>query len=782
MLNAATEKTPSVPEESTGVSAQDLPLQLALTAALERMNAGDSIGALAHLQPVEALASTRDIASYVFGLFYFNTGETERALVWFDRALHMNPNFPQALTGRAVALQRVGRPEEALGALEAILRLEPADHEALYMSGVILHGLDRWQEALSAYDAALRQKPDYREALTNRGVLLEQIGQFEPALASFDAALALGLEDTTVHFNRGSVLQRLGRFEEALAAYDHLRALGAADPETELNRGNVLQKLGRLAEAVAGYDAALKLRPLYPQALYNRGIALHRLGCSVEALESFDAALALKPVYPEALCNRGNVLNELRRYAEALSSYEAALRLRPDFAQAQINRANVLFESGRYEEAIENSTRILLNESDHPQALCVRGAALHRLDRFEEALEALDHALRSRPEFPEAWLNRGNVQQELGQLEAALESYDRALAFRPNYAEVLSSRGVALKELGFLSEALASFDEALRLKPDFPDARNNLAGALLLGGDLKQGFDAYESRWDRSNAPRKTLYSSLPTWRGEPLAGRRILVWDEQGLGDLIQFSRYLPMLADLGAEVTLLSRPAMFPLLGTLPRVPHFIEAVADEGAYDYQIALMSLPHAFGTTLGSIPAQLPYLYAEPQRVAHWAARIGGDGFRIGICWHGNAKINLERSIPLTAFAPLAAIEGVRLISLMREADGDANAHSSAVPIETLGPDFDAGPDAFLDTAAAMAHLDLIVTSDTAIAHLAGALGRPTYVALKRVPDWRWLMKGERSPWYPTLRLYRQTDRGDWRPVFDRIAACVEERMHFPKD
>ncbi|MGB8277252.1 MAG: tetratricopeptide repeat protein [Methylovirgula sp.] len=765
---------------ASGNSAEDFKLQCAVTAALECMNAGDRAGALAHLAPVEGLAAARENASYVFGLFYFNIGETQRALEWFDRALYLKPAFPDALAARAVALQRLGHTQDALAALEAILRIDPGNYEALYMSGVIHQSLDHPQEALARYEGALMQKPDYCEALLNRGVLLEQLGHCEAALASFDSVLALRPDDAMAHFNRGSVLQRLGRFEASLAAYDGARAQGAMDPEVELNRGNVLQKLSRFEEALAGYDSALKLRSHYPQALYNRGIALHRLGRLSEAVAAFDAALAQKPAYPEALCNRGNVLNELKRFAEALASYDAALRLRPDFAQAQINRANVLFAQERYEAAIDACADIFMREPDHAQALCVRGAALHRLGRLEAALGALDHALRARPDFPEAWLNRGNVLQELGRFADALQSYDLALALRPNYAEVLSSRGVALKELGHLSEAIASFDEALKLKPDYPDARNNLAGALLLGGDLAQGFDAYESRWERSNAPRKTLYSTLPTWSGEPLDGRRILVWDEQGLGDLIQFSRYLPALVDRGAEVTLLGRRSTFHLLGTLPNPPHFIERVADENAYDYQIALMSLPHVFGTTLETIPAQLPYLYAEPQRVAQWAARIGAHGFRIGICWRGNPKINLERSVPLASFAPLAAIEGVRLISLMKDADHEAN--SSAVPIETLGPELDAGPYAFIDTAAVMAHLDLIVTSDTSIAHLAGALGRPAYLALKRVPDWRWLMHGERSRWYPTLRLFRQIERGDWKPVFDKIAACIVERMRFPID
>lgn len=755
--------------------ADDVKLQGALAAGMAALNLGDAVGALAHLAPVQDLAFARDRASYVFGLFYFSIGETERALRWFDRALTLRPSLTEALSARAIALQKLGRPGDALASLAAMLRLEPNNCEALYLTGALHQSLGHVPQALEFYTAALAQKPDYCEAQLNRGALLEQLGRLDEALAAFDAVLAARPHDALANFNRGSVLQRQGEYERALAAYERAAAENPTDPEVELNRGNVLQKLGRFEAALARYDRALRLRSVYPQAHYNRGIALHRMERLAEAVMAFDTALAQKPNYPEACCNRGNVLNDLKRYDDALAAYDAALHLKPGFPQALINRTHVLFAQERYDAVLEAAAEILAQEPDHAQAFCVKGAALHRLVRLDEALEALDSAVRVRPSFPEAWLNRGNVLQEMGRLGEALASYDSALKQREDYPEVLSSRGVALKELGRLDEALASIEAALALKPDYPDARNNRAGVLLLKGEMKRGLEDFESRWDRSNAPRKTLRSSRPTWQGEPLEGCHLLVWDEQGLGDLIQFARYLPMLTARAAQVTLLGRRNMHQLLATLPNPPRFVDSVTEESAYDYQIALMSLPHVLGTELGTIPAPVPYLSPEPARVARWAERIGQDGFRIGICWHGNRKINLERTIPLAEFAPLAALEGVRLISLMK--DG-VEANAPDVPVEMFGG-FDDGPDAFLDTAAVMANLDLIVTSDTSIVHLAGALGRPTYLALKKVPDWRWLDGGEGSPWYPTLRLFRQEDRGDWRPVMERIAAVVSEQRRF---
>jgi hypothetical protein len=335
-----------------------------------------------------------------------------------------------------------------------------------------------------------------------------------------------------------------------------------------------------------------------------------------------------------------------------------------------------------------------------------------------------------------------------------------------------------LKEAGRIDEALVYFDEALKYRSGFPDARNNRGSALLLKGSLKAGFEDFESRWERSNAPPKTFVSDLPKWVGQNLAKQAIIVWDEQGLGDLIQFSRYLLCLVEAGANVTLLCRENMHRLLRTLPKPIRLVDALDPNERFAFQSALMSLPYGFQTSLETVPAPVPYLHPEPSLVSKWAGRIGSEGFRIGICWQGNKFINLQRSIPLPCFAPLAAIDGVRLISLMKDQKSiEVEAAGGPFAIEGLGGEFDTGPDSFVDCAAVMANVDLVVTSDTAIAHLAGALGRPVFLVLKHVPDWRWLMHRDDSPWYPTIRLFRQAEKGDWNSVFERIASSIEARV-----
>ena len=750
-------------------------LRDAITEAFALLNAGARQEAIAQIKQYADIAARSHAGCYIFGLIHFNAGDLRHALTWFDRALALQPGFPEALSARTIVLQRLSQPHDALELFEAILKLRPHDAEALFSVGVVLQSLGRMADALAAYEAALQWSPTHWGALTNRGALLERFGRLDEALVSFDAIETIRPGDSSNLFNKGSVLQKLGRHEDALAAYEEAARRGPPDAETELNRGIVLQKLGRLKEALISYDLASRYRDGYPQALYNKGIALQGLGRPQEALAAYDAALALDPSYYEASCNRGNILHELGQLEHALAACAYTLKIRPGFLPALTNRANILLQLGRAEEAILSCNEVLRRVPEHPQSLGIRGAALHKLGRLGEALASLDEAVRLIPGAPDNWLNRGNVLQKLDRHPEAVACYNEALRIKPDYFEALSGLGVALREAGQIDEALVYFDAALNHEPGYPDARINRAGVLLLKGSMKAGFEDFESRFDHSNAPPKTLVSDLPIWEGQKLAGQAIVVWDEQGLGDLIQFSRFLLCLVDAGADVTLLCRKNMHRLLRTLPKQVRLVEALDLNESFAFQSALMSLPRGFQTSLETVPVQIPYLRPEPGLVAKWAGRIGTRGFRIGIGWQGNKLINLQRSIALPCFAPLAAIEDVRLISLMKnqaaiEVETPAGGRFT---IESLGSDFDAGPDSFVDCAAVMESLDLVVTSDTALAHLAGALGRPVFLALQRVPDWRWLMHREDSPWYSSMRLFRQAEKGDWESVFMRMAANI---------
>jgi hypothetical protein len=373
--------------------------------------------------------------------------------------------------------------------------------------------------------------------------------------------------------------------------------------------------------------------------------------------------------------------------------------------------------------------------------------------------------------------NRGLTLKAMGRLDEARASIEKALSLDPNNVEAIANRGNVFYEQGRLDEALADYDRALKVRPDFAEANYGRALASLTLGDWETGFKLYDTR-DRLKTP---AHPSLPhpRWTGEIAPGERLLLLCEQGLGDMIMFGRFAPLLAQRGADVTLLAPPQMRRLLSSLEgvTVAGLDDAPPVNGHPVRWLPLMSAPGVLGVRPDKVPATVPYLAADPGRIEQWAASFGGDGFKVGITWGlGTARdwFGRLRDIPLAAFAPLAEIPGVRLVSLQK---GPPLNEIARVPfgarIEQPGDDFDAGPDAFLDTAALMMSLDLVVTCDTSIAHLAGALGRPVFTALPSVADWRWLRGRDDTPWYPTMTLFRQSAPGDWREPFARIAAAA---------
>ena len=437
-----------------------------------------------------------------------------------------------------------------------------------------------------------------------------------------------------------------------------------------------------------------------------------------------------------------------------------------------LNRAVAAYKERRFADAEQLCRAILAVKQDVFDALHLLAVAQTMLGRWKDALATYDRVLALRPDHAEALFNRAVTLQKLRRFEEALASYERALALRPDYVEALTNRGVAFRELRRLEEALASYEQALTLRPDYVEALNNRGIALLLAGEYKDGWHDFEWRLLLKDFPSRRPDINAPFWQGEELDGRRLLVFAEQGLGDIIQFARYLPLVAQRRCQLTFLTEAKLIRLLRPLTSGIKVISTLRTDQEFDYQCALMSIPHRLGTDLESIPNIVPYLRAEDALIARWRERIGERGFKIGIAWQGNPQgtIDRGRSIPLTEYFALAQLPRVRLISLQQH---DGLNQLAAVPeevtIETLGEDFDNGLDAFIDTAAVMSNLDLVITSDTSIAHLAGALGHRVWLALKYVPHWVWMLDREDNPWYPTMRLFRQSERDNWKPVFSNM-------------
>jgi len=378
-----------------------------------------------------------------------------------------------------------------------------------------------------------------------------------------------------------------------------------------------------------------------------------------------------------------------------------------------------------------------------------------------------------KPDYADAYNNRGVVLKELMRVDEALGSYDRAIEIKPDYAEAYYNRGNALKELKRLEEAIASYDRAIEIKPDYADAFWNKALSLLLNGDLIRGWEVYEWRWKVDSHTSLNRNFPQPLWLGfKDIAGKTILLHAEQGLGDTIQFCRYAKLVKSKGAKVVLEVPKALLGLLSGLEGVDEFVEKGKALPVFDYHCPLMSLPLAFKTALESIPNKIPYIQSNISNQNKWQERIGGAGFKVAICWQGSTKgkVDVGRSFPVSLFERLAKIDGVRLISLQKN-EGVEQLKSLPVgmSVETLPDDFDSGENAFLDSAAVMRCVDLVITSDTALTHLAGALGVKTWLPLKYVPDWRWMLDRSDSPWYPNHRLFRQKTSDDWIGVFKEM-------------
>jgi tetratricopeptide (TPR) repeat protein len=522
--------------------------------------------------------------------------------------------------------------------------------------------------------------------------------------------------------------------------------------------------------ALAGYDRALGIRPDSAVAHNNRANCLRELGRLDEALASYERAITIRPDYAEAFHNRAVTLQDQRRFADALASYDRAIALRPDYADALYRRGNCLQSLDRYEEALASLDRALAARPDYAEAYNSRGLCLKKLGRADDALASYERALAARPDYPEACYNRGNCLKEMRRFAEAIASYDRAIALAPDYPEAFNNRANCRKELLRFDEALQDYAQAISLRPDYADARFNAALCRLLIGDFARGWEEHETRWEAGarRAFRRNL--AQPLWRGEPIAGKTILLYAEQGYGDAIQFCRYVPLVAATGARVLFEVNASLRDLMTSLAGEAQVVPAGAPLPAFDLQCPLLSLPLAFGTRLETIPAATPYLRASPAAMAKWRERLGTKtGPLIGLAWSGSATHHddANRSIPLRALLPLLDA-GATFVSLQKELGAD----DAPFPRERGDiRHFSGELKTFSDTAALVAQMDLVISVDTSIAHLAGALAKPAWILLPFMPDWRWLLDRDDSPWYPTLRLFRQDAAREWDGVIARVRA-----------
>ncbi|MGH6827308.1 MAG: tetratricopeptide repeat protein [Rhizomicrobium sp.] len=678
---------------------------------------------------------------------------------------------------QAFRLHAQGRFTEAERAYQDAIRLDPGNVQALHLLGVLRLQRGETGPAIALMCRSLAIEP--RQALAQRdlGNAYQQAGRPDDALSSYDRALALKPEMADAHNNRGICLAALGRTGEAVTAYGRAIALKPDYAQAYNNRGTALSSLRRLSEAVADFDNAVALKADYIKAYNNRGAALVDLNRLADALADHDRAISLAPEEVDSHVKRAGVLVRLGRQGEALESYDRAVALDPHSADAHDGRATTLTLLQRPVEALESAAAALALNPSSSAFHNNRGSALAALGRADEALQSFAKALSLDPHSATALSNRATCLSMTGRAQEGLASLDRALELMPNLTQGHINRGNILSDLKRYDDALASFERALCLSPDSADGHFGRATTLLRQGRFAEGWPPYE--WRKKRVSADAFHAQgRPEWTGrERLEGKIVFVEAEQGLGDCIQFCRYVPLLADLGARVTMTVRGGQKRLLRSLdPRV-EILDAGTLPSAFDYHMALLSLPLAFETRVVNIPARTPYLRASPERSEYWRQRLGGRGLKVGIAWQGSAY-SASRSFPLSDAIALASVPHVRLISLQKDAGLEQlSALPSGMTVEGPGADYLGGD--FAETAAIIDALDLVISCDTAMLHLAGAMKRPVWAALAHAADWRWLQDGNETPWYPGMRLFRQAGRGEWRGVFEAMRRELERFDHF---
>jgi tetratricopeptide (TPR) repeat protein len=702
-------------------------------------------------------------------LKHHQAGRVAEADVACGELLSRWPNDADALNLRAVIACMNGRFADGRQLLERLLARRPDNLQALTTLGDTLDALGDVGGTIEIFQRALTVSPRDAKLHSRLGTALLNAGRSVEAEAEYRQSIALAGRVAQTHFNHGVALHRLGRTEDAALAYRAALSLDPNHVAAHLNLGNVLMDLDRIDDAIASYRAAIAVQPHAADGHSNLGLALLRQNRLSEGAACQLKALECDPQHAGAHAGLGLVCRMQGNHADAIRMCENALALKPELAEASITLGTALLELDRAEEALavyQRAHELLPNDASIHGNIAV---ALIKLKRYSEAATACRMALQLRPAYASAYSNLGVALLQLDRTSEAIAVTERAIEIDPAFAKAYSNLSECLRDEGRIDEAFDASRTAISLPSHDPMLQFNHALALLMNGDYEAGWATYEVR-RRAGVltPRERVFP-VPEWRGEALAGRTLLLHAEQGLGDTLQFVRFVRELVQPGVSIVLECQRPLVDLLqsiGSLQIVPQG----ASLPHFDVHLPLMSLPHVLGTRLQSIPADVPYLTADAVRIAGWKARLGQTGdLNVGVVWSGNPehKWDRRRTMAASNVLPALAVPGVRLFSLQKDPRPEDRGTLRALAdcITDLAPELTD----FTETAAAIEALDLVIAVDTSVAHLAGALGRPVWLMTPYALDWRWLRDREDSPWYPTMRLFRQSVPKVWDDVLARI-------------
>jgi tetratricopeptide (TPR) repeat protein len=594
------------------------------------------------------------------------------------------------------------------------------------------------------YRRILAQEPRHADALHFLGVIAYQAGRPEEAIRSIAAAIGLNPAKAAYHCNLGLAYQTVRHVEEAANCFEE----------------------------------SLRLRPANPVAHNNLGVIRLEQGRPEEAAQCFQQAKRFHANDAEAYCNLGKALRAQGKLDQAIAGLEQAILLRPTYVEARIQLGLVCRDQGDFEQAVQHFQTAIEIAPEHAEAHNNLGASYTKLKRHAEAERVLRRAVELKPDDASVHSNLGVSLLEQGRHEEAKASIEHALRIRPDAAGARSNLGAVCLQQGELDAALEHVEEALRIQPNNIDAHWNRSLIWLSQGRFREGWLEYEWRQLRPESRERRI--PRPLWDGSPLEGKKILLHTEQGLGDTIQFCRYARLVAERGGEVLLACQSPLTTLLTRCSEIEAIVPKESGLLQFDLHAPLMSLPGIFRSTEDDIPRSIPYIRPDPDLVAYWHQQLPpSEKLRVGIAWQGNKKFPADhyRSIPLRYFALLAELPGVQLICLQK-GEGLEQLQELDVPFGLFVPgELDEANGPFMDTAAIIANLDLVITSDTVIPHLAGAIGTHVWLLLSKSADWRWLLDREDSPWYPTMKIFRQRELNDWDELFHRVVAEMRQRL-----
>ena len=616
--------------------------------------------------------------------------------------------------------------------------------------------------------------PNNFRVLANLGAIELNEKNFNKSITYFRKAVELNALQPIIHYNLGRALHELKLYGEAASHYLIAIKLYPNFSEAYLNYGLTLSSQENQSLALEQYKKAIEINPDYIDAYCNIGAALNISGDHEGALLAYQKAMSLNPNNDEIYYNIGVTLHQLGRYNEGLDHFNKAIQHNPDNAKAYSNRGFTFNSLGQYESALSDYQRAAQLNPNNANVFYNLGLTLSRLRQYTDALENYNKAIQVDPEYAAAYSSRGLTLNDLRQYEDAIIDHRMAIKLKSDYVEAYNNLGLTLYRLGRYDDALANYDKAIQLAPDQALAYWNKSLTKLVMGEYEEGWKLYERRWEKEGFEDRR-HSNIARWTGDlDLKNKSLLIWFEQGQGDAIQFCRYALLAKHKGAKVSLEVPKRLVSLLSTIDNdISVFEEGEYQSAKFDLQIPLMSLPSAFKTTRETIPAMSPYIHLDDKKVNHWHKQLGVKSSpRVGLAWSGSTlhSNDLNRSIPLNALSAIIElpIEFHSLQVEYRKEDWDFLMKSSKVT------DHQSRLKDFSDTAALIENMDLVISVDTSVAHLAGALAKPVWVMLPYSPDFRWMLNRKDSPWYPTAKLFRQHQILDWSEVINQITATLK--------